>query len=117
MGVVGGDVGDGPYCLKHVAEDVDDGQVHDGVEAAQPRVGRDAAEDGKEVDEHDEDVVYADGLVVRPAQVVAQVQQQDGCVYQIKLNFVENDDLVVKFEMKIKLYMHFWKSDDSSIKN
>ena len=78
MGVVGGDVGDGPYCLKHVAEDVDDGQVHDGVEAAQPRVGRDAAEDGKEVDEHDEDVVYADGLVVRPAQVVAQVQQQDG---------------------------------------
>ena len=48
------------------------------------RPSQDAAQDGKEVDEHDEDVVDADGLVVGPAQAVSQVQQQDGCRVVIK---------------------------------
>ena len=61
-----------------MAQDVQEGDVHDCLELPQELVRDPGSQDGCEVAEAGEGVVDGGGLVLREAQLLLQIQRQDG---------------------------------------
>ena len=72
-----------------MAENIDDGDVDDGLELSKELVSNHGTKDGSEIAEHREGVVDDGGLVLIEVQLLLQVDGEDGLHAVVRKSFTK----------------------------